>query len=542
MIVLRNKGRQNMYRILVADDEGIMLEAFKNIISGTFGDSCIIETAKTGRAVTEIAETFHPDIVFMDIHMPGINGIQAIREIRKFNTTALFYIVSAYDKFDYAKEAIDLGVEKYLTKPISKAKIISVVEEAIAKVDKKRNQRSNLLKIQEKLETVIPVVESSFVGSLLFQQELQAADYYQQLLDIEENQGFVMILQFGQSYENGRLVSPVGMNVKAQDFYSELRDIVKSAFSCAVGSIMSNRIPIVVPCKVSDHPYEDRIDMVEQARDLIGRLEGRIEARFRIGLGRIREMQDMERSYREALRALNGSKSRVIHIEDLSQNGVYDEAFPVEMEKNIFRYLEEGKEKECVQEINAFFDWMVAHYAEDMNNIRLKVLEYIIWGEKKAFEAGAVNYGFSYRREYLDSAMACAGYEELRKWFLDKMVNVCRMIRDQKEEQSNSAAKKAMLYIQENYNKDISLDDVSGIVNISPYYFSKIFKEETGENFIEYLTKVRIEKAKEFLAQPDISIKEAGIRSGYTDPNYFSRIFKKQTDMTPSEYKTRYGK
>ena len=531
-----------MYRILVADDEGIMLEAFKNIISGTFGDSCIIETAKTGRAVTEIAETFHPDIVFMDIHMPGINGIQAIREIRKFNTTALFYIVSAYDKFDYAKEAIDLGVEKYLTKPISKAKIISVVEEAIAKVDKKRNQRSNLLKIQEKLETVIPVVESSFVGSLLFQQELQAADYYQQLLDIEENQGFVMILQFGQSYENGRLVSPVGMNVKAQDFYSELRDIVKSAFSCAVGSIMSNRIPIVVPCKVSDHPYEDRIDMVEQARDLIGRLEGRIEARFRIGLGRIREMQDMERSYREALRALNGSKSRVIHIEDLSQNGVYDEAFPVEMEKNIFRYLEEGKEKECVQEINAFFDWMVAHYAEDMNNIRLKVLEYIIWGEKKAFEAGAVNYGFSYRREYLDSAMACAGYEELRKWFLDKMVNVCRMIRDQKEEQSNSAAKKAMLYIQENYNKDIALDDVSGIVNISPYYFSKIFKEETGENFIEYLTKVRIEKAKEFLAQPDISIKEAGIRSGYTDPNYFSRIFKKQTDMTPSEYKTRYGK
>ena len=62
---------RRMYRILVADDEGIMLEAFKNVISSTFGDSCIVETAKTGRAVTEIAETFHPDIVFMDIHMPG---------------------------------------------------------------------------------------------------------------------------------------------------------------------------------------------------------------------------------------------------------------------------------------------------------------------------------------------------------------------------------------------------------------------------------------------------------------------------------------
>ena len=154
-----------------------------------------------------------------------------------------------------------------------------------------------------------------------------------------------MIIQFGQSYENGRLVSPVGMNVKAQDFYAELRDIVKSSFSCAVGSIMSNRIPIVVPCALSENPYEERIDLVEQARSLITRLEDRIEAKFRVGIGRVREMQEMERSYREALRALNGSKSRVIHIEDLSQNGVYDEEFPVEMEKNIFRYLEEGKEK-----------------------------------------------------------------------------------------------------------------------------------------------------------------------------------------------------
>ena len=68
-----------MYRILVADDEGIMLEAFKSVIAGAFGEECVVETAKTGRAVTEIAETFHPDVVFMDIHMPGINGIQAMR-------------------------------------------------------------------------------------------------------------------------------------------------------------------------------------------------------------------------------------------------------------------------------------------------------------------------------------------------------------------------------------------------------------------------------------------------------------------------------
>lgn len=152
-------------------------------------------------------------------------------------------MISAYDKFDYAKEAIDLGVEKYLTKPISKSKIISVVEEATAKVDKVRDQRSSLLKIQEKLETVIPVVESSYVNTLLFQREIQAADYYQQLLDIEDNQGYVMVVQFGQSYENGRLVSPVGMNVKAQSFYPEFRDVVKSGISLCCGKCYVKQDP-----------------------------------------------------------------------------------------------------------------------------------------------------------------------------------------------------------------------------------------------------------------------------------------------------------
>ena len=417
-----------------------------------------------------------------------------------------------------------------------------MVEEATAKVDKVRDQRSNLLKIQEKLETVIPVVESGYVNSLLFQKEMAAAGYYQQLLDIEYGQGYVMVVQFGQSYENGRLVSPVGMNVKAQSFYPEFRDVVKSAFPCVVGNIMSNRIPVVVPCEIFQNPYEDRIDLVEKARELVTRLEGRLDAKFRVGIGRVWEMEELERSYREALLALNGSLSRVIHIEDLSQNGVYDEAFPGNDEKRMFRCLEEGNEEGMLQEVNFFCDWMVEHYSQDMNNIRLKILEFIIWGEKIAFESGAINYGFSYRRDYLDTAMSLSTYEDLRKWFQEKMVNVCRAIRDQKEDQSNSAVKKAMLYIQENYSRDISLDDVSSQVNISPYYFSKIFKEETGENFIEYLTRVRIDKAKELLVDANVSVKEAGIQSGYSDPNYFSRIFKKQMDMTPSEYKARYGK
>jgi two-component system response regulator YesN len=451
-------------------------------------------------------------------------------------------VISAYDKFDYAKEAIDLGVERYLTKPISKKTVLSVVKEAMEKVDAGRRQRSDLLRIQEKLETVIPVVENGFISSILFQNGLQDMNYYRQLLDIEEENGFVMVVEFGQDYDHGRLISPVGMNVKAQSLYPQFREIAKESFSCVIGSVMSNRIVMVVPYGPGCISYEERVRILERARALVSKLELHMEAKFRIGIGKTQRMEELEKSYREAMRALEDSRARVIHIDDVQQNGVYDEAFPEENEKRLFRLVEAGDADGMARELNLFFDWMIQHYPEDKNNIRLKVLEYIIWAERIAFEAGAINYGFSYRKDYLDIAMGYTDYEELRQWFLGKMTDICCSIRNQKEAQSDSVVKRAMAYIEENYSRDISLDEVSREVNISPYYFSKLFKEESNENFIEYLTRIRIEKAKEMLENPEFSIKEVSLRSGYADPNYFSRIFKKQTDMTPREYKAKYGR
>ena len=94
-----------MYKIMLADDEGIVIDSLKFIIEKEFGDICTVEYAKTGRSVIELAESFRPDIAIMDIQMPGINGIDAMKEIRQTNTNTVFIVMSAYDKFDYAKEA-----------------------------------------------------------------------------------------------------------------------------------------------------------------------------------------------------------------------------------------------------------------------------------------------------------------------------------------------------------------------------------------------------------------------------------------------------
>lgn len=188
---------------------------------------------------------------------------------------------------------------------------------------------------------------------------------------------------------------------------------------------------------------------------------------------------------------------------------------------------------------NLFFDWMIEHYPDCMMDIKLKVLEFILFAEQKAFLSGGMTYYFLYRKDYLPTLIQIDNYEHLRKWFIDKMTEACCNIISKKEEQSSSLIKKAKAYIEEYYYKDLSLDDVSRIVDISPYYFSKLFKEETGENFIEYLTNIRIEKAKKLLHNRELSIKNICADIGYSDPNYFSRIFKKQVGLTPTEYRER---
>jgi two-component system response regulator YesN len=150
-------------------------------------------------------------------------------------------------------------------------------------------------------------------------------------------------------------------------------------------------------------------------------------------------------------------------------------------------------------------------------------------------------YRFQSRADYLPTILSLGNdMDKLREWYLEKLRAAVRAVSEASEKRAISTVGRAKEYILENYGKDISLDDVSRVVDISPYYFSKVFKEETGENFIEFLTGIRIERAKELLRNPhgiSMSMKEISAEVGYPDPNYFSRIFKKTVGVTPTEYR-----
>jgi two-component system response regulator YesN len=237
------------------------------------------------------------------------------------------------------------------------------------------------------------------------------------------------------------------------------------------------------------------------------------------------------------LSSLISTTGRVAHVEDLSIGCDYEKDYPVDLEKKLFEAVSRGNIANCNEFSRKFFEWMTETYGRYQDDIKLKSLEFVLRAENLAYESGGMTYRFRSRTEYLSKILKANSNEELRMWFADKVLEACRNVKVKREESSSSVIDKAKAFIDKQYHKDISLDEVSKEVNISPYYFSKLFKEETGENFIEYLTNLRINKAKELLSATDMSMKEICCEIGYSDPNYFSRIFKKNLGVTPTEYK-----
>ncbi|MGN0301181.1 MAG: response regulator, partial [Lachnospiraceae bacterium] len=209
-----------MYRIMLTDDEGIVLNSLTFLVEKNFEGQFEIETAKSGRAAIETAEHFRPDVIFMDIQMPGINGIDAMREIREFLPGVIFIVLTAYDKFDYAKEAINLGVMEYINKPFNQQAIVDVINQAVKELDLRREKRRNELRTKERLETVVPIIENGFVFSLILHEHFEEdISNYKNLLGIEAEYGFMMVIVFGDSQQDNYMTNNIGSSIRAQTTY-----------------------------------------------------------------------------------------------------------------------------------------------------------------------------------------------------------------------------------------------------------------------------------------------------------------------------------
>ena len=311
-----------MLKVMVVDDESIVVESIKYIIDKNFTDIMVSGTARSGREAIEKAELIKPDIIFMDIKMPGINGIDAIKEIREILPNAQIIILSACEQFEYAKEAINLGVSVYLLKPVNRSKMVEVIRQAAINYEETKLKRKRELDLKEKYEKVLPILEHGLIYAILHDEDYnEQIENYKRILEIHEEKGYIMTFEFGEGRETGNVIGP---SVLSQSNYSKLREIIKSVLYCAVGPVMLNRIMVYVPVSFNGDDYQIRIESVKTAESILDKLSQKIKTSIRVGIGSTKnDNKNLLVSFSESLRAIKyAHENEIIHIDDIPEEQI----------------------------------------------------------------------------------------------------------------------------------------------------------------------------------------------------------------------------
>lgn len=525
-----------MTKLLIADDEYLVLDSLKMIISKNSKDVEIVGTAGSGREAVEKAIELKPDIVFMDIHMPGIDGIEAIRQIKASNIDTLFVIITAYEFFDYAKDAINLGVSEYLLKPINKAKVIDILNSLSITISNRRKLMLRELELKEKINRITPFIEGQFISyQLLNHGTVSEIEFYEDIFGMKLKQGYAMTFLLN-CFEPKAKRDNLKLSLEKQSFYDKLGIELKRICPCLIGNPMLDRITVFIPAEETMDSYEVRNQAIAVGRKIIDRVKTGNSLNCRIGIGRKYDIRSFSKSYNEAYIAASvPSGQTVMHFEDIAPFDNVLDNYPTHLENAFSNRILTGNIQGAKEIFKEIYYWLVSSYQDDMDKIKSKLIDLLFIIEK----------ALPYKLESLAAAkQACLlnilktnGRDELESQFVNILSELADKIQDHRRSEIDGIIPEVLKYLNNNYYKNITLDDAAKNVNLSYYYFSKLFKDEVGKSFIDYLTELRIEKSMKFLENSKLSIKEVCHRIGYNDPNYYCKIFKKVTGMTPTEYK-----
>jgi two-component system response regulator YesN len=526
-----------MIKLLIADDEYLVLDSLKMIITKNMTNVNIVGTASSGREAIEKAIELKPDVIFMDIHMPGIDGMEAIRQIKAANSNALFVIITAYEFFDYAKEAINMGVSEYLLKPINKGKVIETLNNLNAEISQKRKNLLREVELKERINRIVPVIEGQFIAYQLFNLgTVKEIEFYEDIFNIKLRQGYAITVLL-DNFECKAKEDNFKLSLEKQSFYESFYMELKRLCPCLIGNPLLDRINAFIPINGAVDPYEIRNSSIDITRKLMERVKLGSNFSYRIGIGRNYEITSIYKSCNEAFMAASvPSGQAIMHFEDIVPSNNVLDTYPLHKEISFANRMLTGNISGAKEVFEDIYLWMINNYREDLDKIKSKLIDLLFVIEKTL--PYKINIFSNSKQSYILSILKVYSKEELEGQFINIITELSVEIQEQIRSEIDGIIPNVLKYLNNHYFENITLDDAAKRVNLSYHYFSKVFKDEVGKNFVDYLTELRIEKSMSFLENNRWSIKEVCHKIGYNDPNYYCKIFKKVTGMTPTEYRT----
>lgn len=509
-------------RIAIVDDEALERKALQKMIRDHLPTMEVIAEAANGREAVKVADQYKPDVMLMDIKMPGIDGLEAIEWIRRKHPDIKFIIVSAFDTFDYAKQAMRHGVKEYLLKPSRKEEVIGALRRVYDELMEERRKEEENRELQQRVHQLQKLVEKEWL-SVLMLEEVSSEEWkqWEALLPFSIDSGMFMVIQF-----------PSGGKREDWKHWIEQTLGEKAAVRYVIGKMMDGQMPVLFFHDAADKAFPWKPMIQSLSLELIQQFEQQYGQTLYIGLGSpASQLEGLRHSYYEALAAVQyyasqkKAKSGFLPKKAVFASATIDQT---EREKRLLDAVRQGDLEQALPQCFSYIEEAAAHHP--FAAVQQKLEEtFILLGRMLA------DFGIAYERT--TTFHSCRSLEELKKTAAEQLQHMTRHIQAWRHQQANGKLGKAKEYIDEHYHHPLTLEEVAEYVGISPYYFSKLFKDRFGKTFIDYVTDVRIARAKKEMANPNKSLKEICFLVGYNDPNYFSRVFKKHTGMSPSEYR-----
>ncbi|RKP54409.1 response regulator [Cohnella endophytica] len=539
-----------MYKIILVDDEADVREGVLREIDWTENGFQVIDVAENGREALDMVERNVPDLIVTDIRMPFMDGLQLSEHLRRVYPTVKIIILTGFDEFEYARNAIHLDIEEYVLKPFSAGDLLDSLAKVKNRLDAELAEKANVGSLHEYYRRSVPVLRELFLTSLVTR-TITSAEIREKMehydLKLEGNYYTISVIQLDrpimqpESGDSNRAHDRLDFELQTFAVRNIVEELASRRGKPSAYVFQHNDCVVLYEISLAADPDKFRGESMVLLEEIRSNVAKYVKCTVTIGTGALTDrLSEVKYAYADALTALDyriliGS-NRIIAIEDVESRPKSPVRFDELQAQAFLRCLKVGSyvELESISE-SLFAPLIAAGSTCSYRDAQIFLLQ-IVTTMLKVLQEKHQNTDVGWLNEILQ--FQCL--QDAKDWVVKTCTSIMNRIESDRQSTYHALVDKAREYTKLHYaDNDISIAKLCSYLHISAGYFSGIFKRETKLTYVNYLLNVRMEAAKELLLTTDLKAFEIADRVGYADPNYFSFSFKKQVGMSPKDFRSR---
>jgi len=535
-----------MLKMILADDESIVRDGLHNIIEWKDYDIEIVAEASDGQETYDLCMKLMPDILFTDIRMPFMDGLEVATKLKENGNDLKVIIFSGIQDFGYAKSALNINAEGYILKPLDVDELIEVINKVVKKIKQGKNLNDKVQHLRQQLHENFGAAREKFLRHMalgVYKKEneiLEKLNYFQNPINANESIS-VAVLQID---DYSKLIENYNEEDKQLLIFSitNIAEELINNSSKGICVVMGDNEQLLLFNNIIGGTALEENDIF---LEIVSSLNKYLNISVSIGVGRkVDNVLNINAAYKDAVNALYfkfyTGKGSIINISDISLNFESKEFPNFYSEENEFVNLVKSGN---VDETKNLIQNLFTNFTHD----KKYTIEYLqrICGElvytitRSLYELGEnVEEVLSKRTEILNIMHYTESIFDLQEQITSVLVTVATYFSKKYTQKNNKVISDIKKIIGKRYMEDLNINKIAESVYLSPNYISLIFKQETGETIIDYLTKTRMEEAKILLKETDFKIFDISEMVGFQDSSYFSKVFKKYTGIHPQKFRT----